>query len=371
MVPCKLVAFLHRQGIETCLEMEPIVSVLEEIHLNQFRCFGSLVFQPGSHNNFIVGCNAQGKTSLLEAICVLLRLQSPRTVTLSQAIHYGQVGFGLGGVCSGFHLQFRQEIGHRTLWLNSVEQSSARQYLSVARVTWFANSDSELIRGGAEARRRYLDFMGVQTDPEYLLHLRAYERAWKSRNLLLKESARREEVHAFDGPLAIAGEAIAARRLSIVHELAPLFLQATRDISGCDEAWSICYQPGFQSDLYKELLASEHEERRLRHTVVGIHRDELRLLLSGNAANTFASEGQQRTIALALKLAQVRLLTKRTGCVPILLLDDVFGELDVERRERLLVYLPIEAQKIIAVTSLKWMEIPGAAIFQIEQGRFV
>ncbi len=351
----------------------PVISKLEEIRLIQFRCFESLVFRPVAGCNLIVGPNAQGKTSLLEAICVLLRLQSPRTNMLGTMIRHGQTGFGLEGFCCGYHLQVRQETGHRTFQLDSIEQKFAREYLSVARVAWFANSDGELIRGGGGMRRRYLDFLGTQTDPDYLPYLRAYERAWKSRNLLLKGGASRNEVHAFDEPLAIAGEALAARRLSLVCELTPLFLQAASEISGSDEVLSLHYEPGFQTDLRKELLENETEERRLRYTVVGIHRDELRLSLDGGRpVAVFASEGQQRTIVLALKLAQARLLATRTGCAPILLMDDIFGELDVGRRERLLSHLPSEAQKIITTTSIEGIfgDISHASCFRIEQGQF-
>ncbi len=344
---------------------------LEEMRLIQFRCFESLVFHPDSRCNLIVGPNAQGKTSLLEAICVLLRLQSPRTPVLAPLILHGRTGFSVEGMCSGRHLQMRYEMDRRRLRLDSVEQKSFREYLAVARVAWFANSDGELVRGGSAMRRRYLDFMGSQIDPNYLSHLRAYERAWRSRNVLLKEGASGKEIHAFDEPLAIAGEALAACRRVLVDTLTPLFSQAAREISGKEEALSIHYEQGFQSDLRQELLASESEERRLRHTLVGVHRDELYLFLAGKPVVAFASEGQQRTIALALKLAQVRLLTEQTNAVPILLLDDIFGELDADRRQRLLAHLPAQAQKIITATSMREIfgDISDAAIFEIAQSQ--
>jgi DNA replication and repair protein RecF len=241
----------------------PFQHVLEEIRLIQFRCFESLIFHPDCHCNLIVGPNAQGKTSLLEAICVLLRLQSPRTSILAPLILHGQTGFSVEGTCSGHHLQMRFEKGQRKFRLDSVEQKSLREYLAVARVAWFANSDGELVRGGSSIRRRYLDFMGSQMDPNYLSYLRAYERAWKSRNLLLKEGSSSKEIHAFDEPLVASGEALAACRRTLVEALAPLFSQAAREISGKEEVMGIHYERGFQSDFRQELLASEHEERRL------------------------------------------------------------------------------------------------------------
>jgi len=349
----------------------PVQYTLERIRLIQFRCFESLVFHPDTRCNLIVGPNARGKTSLLEAICVLLRLQSPRTPVLAPLTLHGRTGFGVEGMCSGRHLQMRYEMGRRRLCLDSVEQKLLREYLAVGRVAWFANSDRELIRGGSATRRRYLDFMGAQIDPNYLFHLRTYERAWKSRNLLLKEGADGKEIHAFDASLATAGEALAACRRELVDALMPLFSQAAKEIAGKEEAMRIHYKKGFQSDLHQELLASESEERRLRYTLVGVHRDELHLFLAGEPVLTFASEGQQRTVALALKLAQVRLLTEQTNAAPILLLDDIFGELDIDRRRRLLAHLPAQAQKIITVTSLKEIfgDISDAAVFEIEQNQ--
>ncbi|PWU06345.1 MAG: hypothetical protein C5B47_07620 [Verrucomicrobia bacterium] len=349
----------------------PFQHALEEIRLIQFRCFESLVFRPDNHFNLIVGPNAQGKTSLLEAICVLLRLQSPRTSIFTPLISHGRGGFSLEGTCSGRHLQVRYEMGVRKLRVDSVEQKSPRTYLSVGRVAWFANSDGELIRGGSGTRRRYLDFMGSQIDPNYMPHLRAYERAWRSRNFLLKEGAAGKEIHAFDKPLVTSGEALATCRQAIVDALKPLFSQAVKEISGKEEAVTLHYERGFQSDFHQELLASESEERRFRHTLVGVHRDELRLLLGGEPAVTFASEGQQRTIALSLKLAQVRLLTEQTNAAPILLLDDIFGELDAERRRRLLENLPKEAQKILTTTDLRanFGDISDIAIFEIAQNQ--
>ena len=332
--------------------MPHTVSVLEEIRLVQFRCFGQLYFRPASRDNLIVGLNAQGKTSLLESICVLLRLHSPRTSMLAEAIQHNQQEFSLDGICLGSHLQLRRNITHRSLYLNSEKQNSTRQYLSVARIAWFANSDGELISGKAECRRRYLDFIGAQIDWQYLFHLRIYDRAWRYRNFLLKENRSRKEIRAFDKSLVVAGEAIASSRRYIVNKLAPLFLQAVGNIAGKEEAVNIHYKPGFQSNFHEELLASEEEEQRFGYTVVGIHRDELYVSLAEGAAAIFASEGQKRTLALALKLAQARLLASCTGYMPILLIDDVFGELDRERCERLLSQLPVEAQKLITTTSL-------------------
>lgn len=339
----------------------------------QFRCFGQLHFRPTSRQNLILGLNAQGKTSLLESICVLLRLYSPRTSMLAEAIQHNQREFHLDGVCLGSHLQLQKNTTQRVMYLNSTKQHSTEKYLSMARIAWFANSDGELISGRAEARRRYLDSIGVQIDWQYAFHLRVYGRAWRYRNFLLKEKRSRKEIHAFDKSLVTAGEAIAARRRFIVNKLAPLFLQAVGNIAGREEKVDIHYQPGFQSDFYRELIASEGEEQRFGHTVVGVHRDELYVSIAGSPAAIFASEGQKRTLALALKLAQAQLLAACTGYMPILLIDDVFGALDRARCKRLLSHLPVEAQKLITTTSLEWIVRSGekVSVFRLEDRQLI
>jgi DNA replication and repair protein RecF len=149
--------------------------------------------------------------------------------------------------------------------------------------------------------------------------------------------------------------------------LAPLVAQAVRDIGGCEEAVGVSYVPGAEGPLPGAPAATRAEEARLRQTVAGPHRDDLALALNGMEAARFASEGQQRTLALALKLAQTRHIVARTGQMPLLLIDDVFGELDPERRRNLLAHLPADSQRLITTTHLGWLDTSlPATIFRLE-----
>src|SRR3954470_2483311 len=160
--------------------------MLSRLQLRQFRCFDSLSVEVAPGFNFFIGANAQGKTSILEGACVLLRLQSQRSSTLAPVIKIGQTNFVAGGRYAGHALEFRYSTLRRKLIFDEVEQQTATEYLRLARVVSFANADIELVRGGSEARRRFIDFLGAQIEPSYRPTLRAYERALRSRNMLLK-----------------------------------------------------------------------------------------------------------------------------------------------------------------------------------------
>jgi DNA replication and repair protein RecF len=331
--------------------------MLAELQLRNFRCFESLgvAFAPGF--NFFIGRNGQGKTSILEAACVLLRLQSQRSSTLAPVVRFGEKSFGVSGQLGNHLLEFRYSTLRRKVALDHVEQRPLDEYLRLARVVSFANTDIELIRGGSETRRRYLDFLATQIDPLYRPTLRAYERALRSRNALLKSPhPRPREIAAYDLPLLDHGAMLGAMRGKLVERLAPLARAAHREISGTGETLELRFAPGNSDDFAHDLANSHAQELRLRQTIVGPHRDDIDLLVESQPANQYASEGQQRTVALALKIAQARIFMMEEGTPPLLLIDDIFGELDPVRRNMLLQHLPAEAQKLVTATAMPWRE---------------
>ena len=266
-----------------------------------------------------------------------------------------------------FHLS---SAAGRRLLLDDLPQRKSDEYLRLGLVAFFSNEDIELVRGASSRRRRFFDFLGSQCDAGYLKNLRSYERALRSRNFLLKDGPHRgRELAAYDGPLVEAGNCLAAVRAQLCSELGPMVAQHAASIGAHGEKAAIAYVRSGGDDFASALAASSNEERRLRQTVVGPHRDDISLELNGAAAATYASEGQQRTLALALRLAQAELIRQRRGSPPIYLLDDVFGELDTDRRRRLLAALPSDAQRILTTTSWQWLEEAGdAAHWTIRDG---
>ena len=358
-----------RQNPETGAPM-----VLGPLTLHDFRCFSRAEFHPAPGLNLLSAPNASGKSSVLEAACVLLRLQSPRAGSLAEAVKHGTAGFSLRGQAGDRALACHYSAAEgRQLKLDDVAQRKSDEYLRTGLVAFFSNEDIELVRGSSSKRRRFLDFLGSQCDAGYLQNLRAYERALRSRNFLLKEGPHRgRELAAYDGPLIAAGEYLAHVRRALCAELAPLVTRHVQAISPRGESTGLHYQSSGADDLAAALAASAAEERRLRQTVVGPHRDEVLLELDGAAAATFASEGQQRTFTLALRLAQADLIRARRGSPPVYLLDDIFGELDTERRRRLLAALPSDAQRILTTTTWQWLDEVGEAVcWTIRDGAIV
>ena len=331
--------------------------MLADLQLRDFRCFESLGLEFAPGFNFFIGRNGQGKTSILEAACVLLRLQSQRSATLGPVVRFGQESFAVSGRRENHRLEFRYSPLRRKVTFDDVEQRSLEEYLRIGRVVSFANTDIELIRGGSEARRRYLDFLGAQIDALYRPSLRSYERALRSRNALLKSShPRPREIAAYDAPLLEHGAKLSAMRTRLVERLAPLAASAHRDISGNSEALQIRFGPGNSEEFARDLENSRARELRLRQTVVGPHRDDIEILVEGQLGHQYASEGQQRTVALALKIAQARIFMLEEAPPPLLLVDDIFGELDPVRRNALLKHLPPESQKLVTATTMQWRE---------------
>jgi DNA replication and repair protein RecF len=330
--------------------------MLRSIKVRHFRCFDAFEteFAPGL--NIIVGPNAQGKTSILEAACILLRLQSPRITRLFAAIQHERRGLVVDGYWNERHLQFYLSRERKKLALDEVEQKSAGEYLQVGRVVYFSNSDIDIVRGSGEVRRRFIDFIAAQREPGYRRTLRDYERALRARNLLLKApSPRWSEIAAFDEPLRNTGTALMASRARLLEELRPHAEAAHFAISGSTELLDVQYMPSAGDDFPTALAAAQREDARLRQTSVGPHRDDLRLTLNARSSD-IASEGQQRTLVLSLKLAAAHLLAEHFGQSPLLLLDDIFGELDQQRRNALIAALPSGAQQIVTTTNIAWLE---------------
>lgn len=343
--------------------------MLRSLRLIDFRCFKALDLDVPDAGAILVGDNAQGKTSVLEAICVLIRLHSPRTHRMATLTRIGSGGFGIAGNPWDSNRQIRHSRDGLILMAEDESRSNRSAYMEDGGlVVWMGNEDLELIRGPGEGRRHYLDFIGAQIDANYRRSWSRYRRALRSKNLLLKEGRPRDaEILSYEEILVEHGTVLMESRARLIEELSPLAAAAQLAVSGRNEPLSLQYLPASGPDLRESMLQARERETRLRQSVVGPHRDDLALRLHGMPAADFASEGQQRTIALSLKLAQGQLLAAHGGKPPIYLMDDIFGELDPGRRNALMSHLPPNAQKWITTTHLGWLkETPELS----EIGRF-
>jgi DNA replication and repair protein RecF len=313
---------------------------LAHLRLRDFRNYARLDvdFEPGFQ--LLIGGNAQGKTNILEAIYLLATLRSFRGVGGAQMVRHGATGYFVGGrlVAEATHdLKLYWSARDRSLSRDGQPVRRLADYFGRMRCVVFCSEDLQLVKGTPRVRRRFMDLLLAQTEPGYLGTLQRYLRALQARNALLKRAnPGAAVVESFTQELAAAGNLLIQRRQVLVPSLAPMVRLAHERISHDAEEVFIRYVPSVREDFAIELAGSAGRERVLRTTVVGPHRDDLQLQLQDKPAAQYASEGQKRTLAIALKMAQAEYLSAVTGSPPILLIDDVIGELDARRRAGLM-----------------------------------
>ncbi|MGD1086462.1 MAG: DNA replication/repair protein RecF [Verrucomicrobiota bacterium] len=306
------------------------------MRLRDFRNYARLDadFPAGFH--LLLGDNAQGKTNILEAIYLLATLRSFRGVGGGQMVRHGQRGYFVSATVAS---QAEREIkmfwspDRRKLSLDGQAVRKLGDYLGVVRAVVFCTEDLQLIKGAGRLRRRFMDLLLAHTHSIYLPLLQRYTRALRSRNALLRQRCPDEAaLEGFTHELMEAGSPIMEFRSELLPRVAGLAREAYARVARSDETLELEYQPSVRRDFALELARNRARERTFRSTLVGPHRDEMQLRLEGQSAAKFASEGQKRSIAIALKLAQAEYLAGVHGAPPILLIDDVMGELDAKRR---------------------------------------
>lgn len=313
---------------------------LARLRLRDFRNYSRLDadFSPGFH--LLLGDNAQGKTNILEAIYLLATLRSFRGVGGAQMIRHTAKGYfvGASAVSAAQHeIKMYWSAAERKISLDGQPVRRLTDYLGTLRAVVFCTEDLQLVKGTSRTRRRFLDLLLAQTQPNYLPLLQRYAQALRSRNSILKQRTPDPALlDSFSQELVSLGNQLIAARCELLPRISPLARLAYRRISHDAEELRLEYQPSVKADFAVELARARDRERTYRSTVVGPHRDELALLLNDQSAMQFGSEGQKRTLAIALKMAQAEYVTGLLGTPPVLLIDDVMGELDAKRRTGLL-----------------------------------
>ncbi|GMV93015.1 MAG: DNA replication and repair protein RecF [Candidatus Hydrogenedentota bacterium] len=331
---------------------------LIELTCDNFRGLVELSFMPEPGANLIQGDNAQGKTSILEAIQYLATSKSHRTNVESELVRRGEPGFKLAA-----QVQRRdREVSLEAIWwqgakrirVNGVNQTRVSDLLGKINVVFFSPEDVGLVRGSASQRRTFLDMELSQLSPRYLHALQQYRNVVRQRNELLRQPRPDAALlDVWDEQLATHGTVLIDERRLFVEALAPNAAAAYSAIAG-HEPMVLTYRPDVRdgTPFVEVLAASRENDLRQGVTTHGPHRDDMLFAVDEKAARPFASQGQQRTAALALKLAELELIRARVGEYPILLLDDVFSELDANRSRRLVETLPAQVQCIMTTTDL-------------------
>jgi len=317
----------------------------------------------------VVGRNGEGKSNLLEAVELLGSLRSHRTGSDRDLIRHGQPASLLRArTTSGDLLQLElRRNGGRSAQRNAGALERQLDLLGSLRCVGFSALDLELVRGEPAVRRQWLDRVVLQLEPLYSDLLSRYGRLLRQRSQLLRRGLAGNQLDplldAFDLQMAVIGTRLHRRRARALRRLEPLARQWQQRLGGGQESLELSYVSGTRLDgeeaeepwraaLGEQLLAQRREEQRLGQCSVGPHRDEIALLLAGDAARRYGSAGQQRTLVLALKLAELELVGQVLGEPPLLLLDDVLAELDPTRQQLLLEAVGNDHQCLVSATHL-------------------
>ncbi len=386
---------------------------LRQLHLKQFRNYEEQQVTFTAPKTILVGNNAQGKSNLLEAVELLSTLRSHRTSRDRDLVKDGtaiaqitaQVDRDLSSVDLSMILRANSR---RTVALNGESLRRQLDFLGTLNVVQFSSLDLDLVRGGPEQRRHWLDSLLIQLEPVYASILQQYNQVLRQRNALLRSQEPAGEIAAewrngesegkiqnskfkmptsgnqlalWDAQLAVTGTRVIRRRARVVRRLAPLATYWHREISGSTEELTLTYLPNVpleQDDpaVVQETFLAKIQERAIaekhQHTsLVGPHRDEVEFTINQTSARQYGSQGQQRTLVLALKLAELKLIEDVIGEPPLLLLDDVLAELDLHRQNQLLETIQDRFQTLITTTHLgsfdaQWLT--ASQVFSVKAG---
>lgn len=343
---------------------------LKTLHLRQFRNYQEQVVQFTAPKTILVGNNAQGKSNLLEAVELLATLRSHRTSRDRDLVRdtddFAQIIVNLQrdtGI-SDLNLTLRRN-GRRTVNLNYENLRRHMDFLGVLNAVQFSSLDLDLVRGGPDGRRNWLDTLLIQLEPVYASILQEYQKVLRQRNALLKailqsDPTQPEELALWDAQLVTTGTRVIRRRDRALQRLAPIAQKWHASISSSTEKLEIKYLPNVPLPNHSELKEAFFERIQQRAiaemhqgtTLVGPHRDEVELTINHTPARQYGSQGQQRTLVLALKLAELQLIEEVIGEPPLLLLDDVLAELDPGRQNQLLDTIQDRFQTLITTTHL-------------------
>ena len=348
------------------------------LELVDYRNYQALALAPGPGLNVFVGENAQGKSNLLEAFYVLATTKSARASRDSE-----MVGFGAEMTRLSARVERIKEIDisldllisqadKKTARINGVKQTRLVDVIGQVNAALFHSLDLDIVRGEPALRRRFLDLEISQTSPRYVGALASYRKTLDQRNSLLRAmrersagAGAREVLSAWDDQLATHGALIVERRIAFIERLSAIAADVHHALSDTRDDLSLAYEPSFPihdarlaaqiKALFLQNLADNAREEEFRgKTLIGPQRDDLRLCVNSQDSRLFASQGQQRTIALSLKLAERRLIEELVGEPPLLLLDDVLSDLDDQRRRKLFDHIAeSHSQTFLTCTNLR------------------
>jgi len=328
--------------------------------------------------NIFIGNNGHGKTNLLEAIYLLSLTKSFKTNKFNDISQLNAGNhFNISGEIVKFNRDYFIDIHYQNnkkeFIVNNNKASKFKDVLGLLNVVLFVPEDLLILKLSPSLRRKLMDIELSKLDHSYLSDLSSYYQVLKQRNLFLKDKV--EDSIFLDTTNSLLEEygiKIINKRQSFLNDLSLLVKDIYKIISNSEDDIEIVYQPSLSVDTYaSSLKESESRDKILGHTNYGIHKDDFKVLLNKKDASIYASQGEQRTIVLSIKLGIVDYIYKQTNDYPILLLDDVLSELDDSRQANLINYINKEIQTFITSTSLNQIDdilLKEATIFDVNKG---
>ncbi|WP_434310419.1 DNA replication/repair protein RecF [Hominifimenecus sp. rT4P-3] len=320
--------------------------IVKSLELKNYRNYRDLKMEFHVGTNLLYGDNAQGKTNALESIYVCATSKSHKGAKDKEIIRFGEEEAHIKLVVEKKGVPHRIDLHlkkNRTkgVAVNGSPIRRVTELFGILNVVFFAPEDLNIIKNSPAERRRFLDLELCQLDKIYAHHLVNYNKVVIQRNKLLKEMDGRdgwyETLDVWDEQMASYGVPLIARRRDFIKELDILVRDIHHALSGGREKIEICYASNVSEDHFIEVLTRERgRDLKMRSSLTGPHRDDLRFLINGVDVRHFGSQGQQRTAALSLKLAEIEIVKQRVKDSPVLLLDDVLSELDGSRQNQLL-----------------------------------
>lgn len=352
---------------------------IKELSLQDFRSYEELNIALDHGINIFHGDNAQGKTNILEAIYLCATARSHRTHREKEIIKWGTE-------CAHVKLQIKKKYVEDTIDFHLSQKSKSAlinkmpigklgELFGALNVVMFSPEDLQLIKNSPKERRRFLDIELCQVDKLYYYALRQYHKVLKQRNLMLKQYSKQKDysmLDVWDMQLEEYARTVIEKRITFIEELNEIASSIHRDISGKKEKLQIVYMPSIEIEDFSEKMLKYREKDILYQTTsIGPHRDDLKFLINDTDVKTYGSQGQQRTVVLSMKLAELKIMKKYIGESPVLLLDDVLSELDEKRQTDLFKYTE-SIQTLITCTGVEqsvWNTQKIGKLYNVTKGQ--
>ena len=345
------------------------------LKLIAFRNYAALELRPNERLTMLVGGNAEGKTSVIEAIFMLACGRSHRTVKDGELVNWGSAGaysrldFTRGGRARRVELKIYKN-GKKQGKADGLPLTRMGDLIGCFNAVMFSPEDLRLVKDGPGERRRFMDMELSQIRPQYFFAISKYARALSMRNALLKEMAagkKGDELDEFDAMLCSLGSEIISMRREFVTTIGELAEHTHARITD-GEKLGVIYRPDVLEDRLPEIIAAGRAEDIKRGaTQRGPHKDDILLTIGGNDVRSYGSQGQQRTAALSLKLSELELVRQEAGEWPLLLLDDVMSELDETRQKRLVQAIG-NCQTMLTCTQLDKRLARYGEVYRVQSG---